>query len=114
VLTVGQKTIVPLSASSSPAAVTDAAPDEVSARLAWRNPRVEFSGARFSEVVAVMNKYNRIQFVIGDSTLADVPMSGLFRADDPETFVQMLESGFGVKAEHRSSGQIVLRRQSAE
>mgnify|MGYP000935194303 CR=1 FL=1 len=26
------------------------------------------------------------------------------------TFVQMLESGFGVKAEHRSSGQIVLRK----
>lgn len=110
VLTVGQKTVVPLSASSSPAAVTAAAPDEVSARLAWRNPRVEFSGARFSDVVAVMNKYNRVQFVIGDSTLADVPMSGLFRADDPETFVQMLESGFGVKAEHRSSGQIVLRK----
>lgn len=110
VLTVGQKTVVPLSASSAPAAVTVASPDEVSARLAWRNPRVEFSGARFSEVVAVMNKYNRVQFVIGDSTLADVPMSGLFRADDPETFLRMLESGFGVKAEHRSSEQIVLRK----
>lgn len=110
VLTVGQKTIVPLSASSSPATVTAAAPDEVSARLAWRNPRVEFSGARFSEVVTVMNKYNKVQFVIGDSTLADVPMSGLFCADDPETFVRMLESGFGVRAEHRSSGQIVLRK----
>jgi transmembrane sensor len=110
VLTVGQKAIVPLSPSGTASAVTAVEPEEVAERLAWRNPRVEFSGAPFSAVVAVMNRHNRVQFVIGDSTLGQVPMSGLFRADDPETFVRMLEAGFGVKAEHRSPGQILLRK----
>ena len=110
VVTVGQKAIVPLSPTVATAAVTAVEPGEVIKRLAWRSPRVEFSGAPFSEVVAVINQYNRVQFEIGDPALAQVPMSGLFRADDPETFVRMLKSGFGVEAEQHSSGHIVLRR----
>jgi transmembrane sensor len=109
ILTVGQKTIVPLT-TTGPAVVTSVEPDEVAKRLAWRNPRVEFSGAPFSAVVAVMNRHNRIQFVIDDASLDQVPMSGLFRADDPETFVRMLEAGFGVKAERATSGQVLLRK----
>lgn len=110
VLTVGQKAIVPLTATGLATAVTTVEPEEVAKRLAWRNPRVEFSGAPFSTVIAVMNRHNRVQFVIDDSSLDQVPMSGLFRTDDPETFVRMLEAGFGVKAEHLSSGQILLRK----
>jgi transmembrane sensor len=109
VLSVGQKAIVPLSAGSA-GAVTAVDAAEIAARLAWRSPRVEFSGAPFADVVAVINRHNRTQFIIDDPTLGQVPMSGLFRADDPETFLRMIEAGLGVKAEHRSPGQIHLRK----
>lgn len=82
---------------------------EVAERLAWLNPRVEFSGAPLSEVVAVLNRYNRERLVLGDGALADVPLSGLFRADDAETFIRMLETGFGISIERRD-GEIVLRK----
>jgi len=70
---------------------------------------VEFSGAPLSEVVTVLNRYNRTKFVLGDAELAKVPLSGLFRADDTETFMRMLETGFGIASEQRG-GEIVLRK----
>jgi transmembrane sensor len=85
------------------------APEQIAERLAWLNPRVEFSGAPLSEVVTVLNRYNPTKFAIGDADLTKVPLSGLFRADDPETFTRMLETGFGITAE-RHGGEIVLRK----
>lgn len=85
------------------------APEQMAERLAWLNPRVEFSGAPMAEVVAVLNRYNPTKFVIGDAELTNVPLSGLFRADDPETFTRALETGFGIVVERRG-GEIVLRK----
>jgi ferric-dicitrate binding protein FerR (iron transport regulator) len=38
-----------------------------------------------------------------------VPLSGLFRADDPETFTRLLETGFGITSERRGD-EVVLRK----
>jgi transmembrane sensor len=83
--------------------------EEFAGRLAWRSRRVEFSGAPLAEVLTVLNRYNREQFVLGDSSLAKVPLSGLFRADDVEAFTRMLETGFGIAVERRD-GLIELRK----
>ena len=85
------------------------APAQIAERLAWLNPRVEFSGAPLSEVVAVLNRYNATKFSLGDAALAGVPLSGLFRADDPETFTRLLETGFGINSERRGD-EIILRK----
>jgi transmembrane sensor len=89
--------------------VQSVAPAQIAERLAWLNPRVEFSGAPISEVVAVLNRYNATKFTLGDAALASVPLSGLFRADDPETFTRLLETGFGIRSERRGD-EIVLRK----
>jgi transmembrane sensor len=83
---------------------------EMAERLAWRNPRVEFSGAPLRDVIAVINRYNRVQFIIDDPVLASVLVSGLFPADDADAFLRMLEAGFQVQAERRDGGQILLRK----
>lgn len=84
-------------------------PETIAERLAWLNPRVEFSDAPLTEVVRVLNRYNRVKFSFGDAELAQVPLSGLFRADDVEAFCRMLEAGFGVSVERRAD-EIVLRK----
>jgi transmembrane sensor len=82
---------------------------EIAARLAWRQPRVEFSGAPLAEVVALLNGCNDVQLVVDDPALEPVALSGVFRASDTDAFVRMLEAGFGVKA-HRRGDEIILRK----
>ncbi len=80
-------------------APTAVATDEMAERLAWRVPKLDLSETPLAEAVAMMNRHNRVQFVIDDTGLARLPVSGLFRADRMEAFVRILEANFGVKAE---------------
>ncbi|MES2696464.1 MAG: FecR domain-containing protein [Verrucomicrobiota bacterium] len=81
---------------------------EITARLAWRAPRIEFSELPLGEAVALMNRHSRVQFIVDDPTLAQLPVSGVFRADNSDTFVRLLEGTLGISAE-RSGDAIRLR-----
>lgn len=98
-----------LQANTSPVAIPVPA-EEMAERLAWRVPRLEFSGTPLSEAVAMLNQHNRVQFLIADPTIAQEQVSGLFRADKADAFVHVLETGFRIKAERRGDFVIVLRR----
>ncbi len=82
---------------------------DVQTKLAWRSPRLEFSGAQLIEAVALMNRHNRLQFVIEDPELAKVRVSGIFGAANTAAFVGLLEASFNVEAERRGEFEIVLR-----
>lgn len=82
---------------------------ELGERLAWRYPRVEFSGAPLREIVALLNRQNATKLELADETLADVQLSGLFRTDDLDSLVRALELGFDVRVE-RTGGAIHLYR----
>lgn len=98
--------------------VTAVDPEELAERLAWRAPRVEFTRTALPEAIAVMNGYSAgqhsagnqsVQFIIGDSALASVRVSGLFRVDRTDAFIGLLKSGFGIEAERRGDSEIILR-----
>jgi transmembrane sensor len=91
--------------------VVGTSPREVDRRLAWLSTQLEFSTTPLTEAVALMNRHNRLQFVIGDPSLADVRLSGFIRADNAAEFAQFLEAGFHIRTERRGENQIVLRRQ---
>lgn len=65
-------------------------------------------------MVAALNAFGEgagaSRYVIEDAELAATRLTGLFRADDPDAFVGILEGGFGVVAERRGSRDIILRR----
>ncbi len=93
--------------------------DEVAERLAWRNPRLEFSGTPLREAVALMNRSigaqtdsTRLRLVIDPAsrTLMEERVSGTFRADNPALFARMLEKSLGVQVERRGTNEIVLRK----
>lgn len=72
---------------------------EMAERLAWRAPRLEFTDTPLAEAVALMNRYNRRQFVILEADAGKLQVSGIFRADRIDSFVQLLETNFSVIAE---------------
>jgi transmembrane sensor len=96
--------------SSAPLRVDAVSALDLAERLAWRVPRAEFSGTPLAEVVSVINRHAHERFVIEDPELARVPLSGLFRLEDGAAFQRLMETGFGIQAEHRSDGVIVLRK----
>lgn len=108
----GQRVSVATAVAAATATLPPVLPvpaSEMEERLAWRSPRVEFSGTPLADVVAAINRYSRVKFVIEDAELGATALSGLFRPDDTEAVVRMLEQGFGVRAERRE-GEIFLRQ----
>lgn len=112
VLVPGQQVMIEPGAAS--ADVRDLTAAELSARLAWRAPRLEFTGTPLAEVVRLLNEHagsrQGVRFSIGDDSLAQVRVSGLFRADNTAALVELLESGFGIAAERASGSELVLKR----
>jgi len=85
-------------------AITEAEIDE---RLAWRKPRVEFSGTPLVKVVSLLNQHNATRIVIADAALEATALSGVFRLNDTEAFVRILERGFSIRADRRDR-EVVL------
>jgi transmembrane sensor len=90
-------------------ASTAVPPEEMSERLAWRVPRLDFTDTPLAEAVALMNRHNHVQLVIEDAALGKMLVSGLFRADRTEAFVRLLEANFDVRTEI-AGHRIHLRR----
>ena len=71
---------------------------DLSERLAWRSPRVEFTDTPLVEAVEVMNRYGESRIRIVSPALGRTAINGLFRADNTETFIELLELSFNAKA----------------
>jgi transmembrane sensor len=97
-------------AGSNLVSVASMEPGALDQKLSWRNPKVEFSRAPLSEVVAVVNRFNQSQLTLGDPALARVPLSGRFRADDVNALIQVLASSFDIQAEPAADHRLVLRK----
>ena len=110
-LVAGQQAVVSTDdAAGGPALqIRELTPAEIERALAWQGPRLEFVDMRLSEVVAEFNRYNARKLVVGDRATADILVGGNFRADNVDSFVRLLDVGFGVAAVPRGD-EIVLRR----
>lgn len=112
VVPAGSRVLVRLNAATAapePARVVTLSGEELGRRLAWRSVSLDFSGTRLADAVRQVNRYNRDQIVIEDSSLADLRVSGIVATDKLDTFVRLVEL-MEVRAERRPSGEIVLRR----
>jgi len=93
--------------------VASLSPPQMQARLAWRVPRLEFSATPLASVLAMMNEHaTRLRgptLVLAEPALGELRVSGVLRADDPESLLRLLEGEFGLVSE-RTGGAIRLRR----
>jgi transmembrane sensor len=109
-LTAGQQAVINLAADTALApAVQDVTPAQVERSLSWQGMRLEFVDMPLGDVVAEFNRYNRRQLVVEDAATAAILVGGNFRADNVETFVRLLDTGFGVTA-FPHGNEIVLRK----
>lgn len=95
-------------ASFEKPAVLPVEPAELERRLAWRGPRLELNGTPLADAVAVFNRENSLRIVVHDPSLARMRLSGIFRADNAEGFVRILEETYGVVVK-RDPGSVVLQ-----
>jgi transmembrane sensor len=106
----GQRATVLLASSAPGPRVADLTPAEINEALAWQAPRLQFFDTPLIDAVAEFNRHNHQQIVIGDKALNSVRIGGTFRLDNVDGFARLLEITMGMRAERRSSGDIVLRR----
>lgn len=108
-LNVGDKAIVDFAPEPKPT-IAQLAPAELADHLAWRTPRLEFTGTRLDEAVALVNQHDKVKFEVADDSLNSLEVSGYFRAGQPDTFLLLLEqSDLGIRGERRGD-TIILRK----
>jgi transmembrane sensor len=104
-LTANQQVVV--AASGNPEAVRNV---DSARALAWAEGRLIFVREPVSEAVRQFNRYNRIQIYVKDSDLARRPISGVFSAADPESFVAFIETVTAVQVTRSASSDITIDR----
>jgi transmembrane sensor len=86
-LTADQQVMVPSGGAAEPVREVDS-----HRALAWAEGRLIFKNDELGKVIAEFNRYNRVQLIMADPTLAAKPVSGVFNAADPEAFIAFLQS----------------------
>ncbi|HFK2919216.1 TPA: FecR domain-containing protein [Stenotrophomonas maltophilia] len=76
----------------------------------WLHGRLVFDGTPLSIVVERMNRYSRTPLVIADPQIADLAVSGTFRAGEAQELLAALELGWSVAGQTRPDGALELRR----
>lgn len=84
--------------------------NDYESKLGWRMPKLDFIRTPLGEVLAMFNRYNDRQFVLGDASLTDLKISGTLRADKTEALKEYLRLGLDLKVEDDGLGDITIRR----
>jgi transmembrane sensor len=102
-LTSNEQLTVMAGGTSSPVREVDA-----SRALAWSEGLLVFSSTPLEEVAHRFNQYNRVQIRIRDPELGRRPVSGVFQASDPQTFIDFIRTGARVTVTRPSGAEIVV------
>jgi transmembrane sensor len=76
---------------------------------AWKSRKIYFSADTLENAVAEYNRYTKKQIVILHDELKQQKISGMFNADDVDTFIFSLEQLLDVRVE-RHQGKILIMR----
>lgn len=82
----------------------------VANETAWLENKIVFRDDPLSRAVERYNASSGQDIRLGDPSLAGVPISGMFRTNQPESFLDALTSYYSLKASRNAGGEIVLTR----
>ena len=77
---------------------------------AWLVGRLKFEGEPLGDVAGEFNRYSTRKVVIDDPALAAKPISGTFRADDQDAFIEALEIAHLARVKSETDGVVRLGR----
>jgi transmembrane sensor len=93
-----QVTIAPHSATPPPHRAN------LAAATAWTRRELVFDHRPLSEVADEFNRYNRLHIAIEGATLKDQEVTGVFRSDDPASFLSFLSNTPGIEIRETEDG----------
>jgi transmembrane sensor len=64
----------------------------------WRDGQLRFQGQSLATAATQFNRYNRQQLVVADPGVAELPVVGVFSANDVDSFIAALEARFDIQA----------------
>lgn len=80
-----------------------------SKETAWLNGRLVFDDERLQDAVSEVNRYSPVKLVLADRELADLRISGVFRAGRAETFVDALRASYPIQVMSAADSTLVLK-----
>lgn len=84
--------------------------DGLARALAWREGRIVFSGTPLSEALAEFSRHHAVRLELADAELGGLLLGGAFEAADLDGFLDLLETGFGVRVERLAADRARLSR----
>jgi transmembrane sensor len=102
-LTAGQQVTVQPSGTAERVRTVDS-----ERQLAWARGRLDFDNETVAVAVQEFNRYNRVQLNVTDEALAKRPVSGVFDASDPESFVAFIQTVVPVRVTRNDSADVSI------
>jgi len=90
--------------------VVQVTPEEIKEELSWQKPQLQFYETPLVDALREFNRHNKRQLVLGEDSLAAIPIGGSFRVDNIEGFARLLEVTLGLQVEQQGADTIVLSR----
>lgn len=104
----GQELIITANGSSKQLV----APEEIAARLSWRQGNLIFRGESLEEALQEVSKYTTVEFVFLNDSIKREPIAGRYKAGDIETLLAVLRENVGVAYERTDDNQVLLSKQN--
>jgi transmembrane sensor len=80
-------------------------PDDIAQMIAWQHGEIVLLHMTLADTAAEFNRYNRVQIVIADPAIANLPARGLFHTGDPQAFIDAYVKVYRVHA--KVSGDVI-------
>lgn len=74
---------------------------------------LSFEAARLEDAIVEANRYNVVKLRVADPAIADLRITGAYRASDTAGFARALAASFGLGVTTDAHGDIVLDRPTA-
>lgn len=84
------------------------------AQMRWVSGMLSFDGAKLTDAIAELNRYGRRKMRIADPGLADLRVTGAFRAADAEEFADTVAAAFDLRVERMPNGTLLIERAADE
>lgn len=88
----------------------DRQPADLEVAQGWIQGELVFRNRPLREIVDEMNRHSNVKLRLGDASLHDLPISGVFYDNNQKSLIRALEHGWSLRAEPVVDGEIVLSR----
>ncbi len=74
----------------------------------WQSGRLVFDDATLQEVVDDLNRYSRSKILLGDDSLKEVRVTGVFKSGDSGKAIRALQAYFSMRVNRDKNGDLIL------